>query len=437
MEKIYMEDNNSRKTRRGFDFSVVLSFTVAIFAIFSIATYGIFSFQGTSVSYAAPISDETQFTFMHANAQDDSGSNADRIVSFYVSPTGRKALQVPLFLANDASNYSNMVFCVEHNVDPPSHKTIACKDGVIDDSGLLYILSSSYSNNGSGVTNLPDNEDKKYVEAFVTQVSIWLYLYETKPTATRNGVYGLYDDNGTLDSSTLHDNVKVNYITQDELDVIMNTTTLDLQTNNGSRTIYDGDNIYNSYIRPLVNQAKAASAQKQFYITYNDQDKATITDDNKFYDSPLINVVGVPSGDLISYDVSLSGIEGAFLVDENKQEMSSTGIAPGKSFYVRFPVEKAPTEGVIKNLTIHAVGHFNTLTGNYFLAENNGVAYQKVITVTGATKDIADDEVIPFTGSGDTGMNAAQTVYFIGLIVLLCGVGIVYANAKPVEVKQQ
>ena len=30
-------------------------------------------------------------------------------------------------------------------------------------------------------------------------------------------------------------------------------------------------------------------------------------------------------------------------------------------------------------------------------------------------------------------MSAAQTIYFIGLIVLLCGVGIVYANAKPIE----
>lgn len=39
-------------------------------------------------------------------------------------------------------------------------------------------------------------------------------------------------------------------------------------------------------------------------------------------------------------------------------------------------------------------------------------------------------------GSPDTGMNAAQTIYFIGLIVLLCGVGIVYANTKPVESKQ-
>ena len=36
----------------------------------------------------------------------------------------------------------------------------------------------------------------------------------------------------------------------------------------------------------------------------------------------------------------------------------------------------------------------------------------------------------------DTGMNTTQTIYFIGLIVLLCGVGIVYANAKPVQVKQ-
>ena len=39
-------------------------------------------------------------------------------------------------------------------------------------------------------------------------------------------------------------------------------------------------------------------------------------------------------------------------------------------------------------------------------------------------------------GSPDTGMNAAQTIYFIGLIVLLCGLGIVYANTKPVESKQ-
>ena len=31
----------------------------------------------------------------------------------------------------------------------------------------------------------------------------------------------------------------------------------------------------------------------------------------------------------------------------------------------------------------------------------------------------------------DTGMGVAQAIYFMGLILLLSGVGIVYANAKP------
>ena len=35
----------------------------------------------------------------------------------------------------------------------------------------------------------------------------------------------------------------------------------------------------------------------------------------------------------------------------------------------------------------------------------------------------------------DTGISAGQTIYFVGLIVLLCGVGIIYANAKPTQVQ--
>ena len=54
-----------------------------------------------------------------------------------------------------------------------------------------------------------------------------------------------------------------------------------------------------------------------------------------------------------------------------------------------------------------------------------------------STKVIGSGLEISFVGSPDTGMNNAQTIYFIGLIILLCGVGIVYANAKPVEQKQQ
>ena len=51
-------------------------------------------------------------------------------------------------------------------------------------------------------------------------------------------------------------------------------------------------------------------------------------------------------------------------------------------------------------------------------------------------KTISKGTDVEFVGTDDTGMTTVQTIYFIGLIVLLCGVGIVYANAKPVQVKQ-
>ena len=49
-----MEENKDNKQKRGVvDFSVVLSFVVAIFAVISLAVFGIVSNQGTSISYAA------------------------------------------------------------------------------------------------------------------------------------------------------------------------------------------------------------------------------------------------------------------------------------------------------------------------------------------------------------------------------------------------
>ena len=42
---------------------------------------------------------------------------------------------------------------------------------------------------------------------------------------------------------------------------------------------------------------------------------------------------------------------------------------------------------------------------------------------------------LEIVGSPDTAMSSVQTIYFIGLVVLLCGIGIIYANAKPVEEK--
>ena len=74
------------------------------------------------------------------------------------------------------------------------------------------------------------------------------------------------------------------------------------------------------------------------------------------------------------------------------------------------------------------------LEGNYYTA--NSGEYQKVVTVTGTTKHFSNGVSFEVAPSPNTGVNKAQTIYFIGLVVLLCGIGIVYANAKPSESKQ-
>ena len=134
----------------------------------------------------------------------------------------------------------------------------------------------------------------------------------------------------------------------------------------------------------------------------------------------------------MTYDVTIKGVEGAYLVDAAGNKISATGLTADKEFWVRIPADKVGTATV--SVTVEATGHFNTLTGHFYEASTGN--YQRVVTVTGTTLDVSDGGTFEIIPTPDTGMNVAQTIYFIGLIVLLCGVGIVYANAKPVEIKQ-
>ena len=82
-----------------------------------------------------------------------------------------------------------------------------------------------------------------------------------------------------------------------------------------------------------------------------------------------------------------------------------------------------------------ATGTFRGYDGYYYRADGA----QTVSTVF--TTDVKNDTGLEFTLNytpevPSTGMNMAQSVYFIGLIVLLCGVGIIYANAKPKSQQQ-
>lgn len=411
MEKIYMEDHQKKNhNSKQLQYTVVLSFAVAIFALFSLASFTLATYGNHGgVSYALPLTDE-DFTMTYGKAD-----------GYNLSIQGGTLWFVPVYHANNNSDYP--VFCIEHNVNPGIDDDYS-KLGAITDTGLLYILSHSFANGKRLVTDA-NSEYSDYIETWVTQTAIWMYLYETDGTAKT-------DENSP------------NYIPSNLVEDAKATTKLtlyqrkfedgNLTDQKDPITIHDkGYNIYEKYVAGLVNDAINYSNVKHVTVQIS-EDPASIAEDKSFYQSPIVTVTGNPAEDLTSYDVTINGVEGAYLVDEAGNDLSPINIPSGTKFYVRVPADKVGTETT--KVTVNVQAHFTAVSGSIYTAAVGGDSLQKVVTVTDDVTYVLDGKEFTIIPTPPTGMNAVQTIYFIGLIVLLCGVGIVYANAKPVESKQ-
>ncbi len=383
-----MEENKNRN-RKVVDGSVVLSFVVAVFALISLVSVGF-----SQISYAAPTSGDDSFTFNVA------GGTAGEAKIFL---DGTSGYIVPVYYRdNDTTKH---VFCVEHGVDVHDGITYT-NGGTIDDYGLLYLLNNSYA---SGKEIITEGTNKEVANIYITQTAIWLYLYETHKD---------------LEDHSSHE------ISASELAVIQTaggTLTYNGGTESGDKSI-KVDNLY-LLIRGLVDQAKAADSSRQLSVAFGEGSISKV-DGVDYYQTPIVNVTSETSEQLKTFDVKVSGIDNVKVVDENGAEITAlNGLAKGTKFYIRIPADQVSSD--TKKLTVEVVGHFDSVVGNYYIADR----LQKVVTAKDSSVDINASDSIDVVGAPDTGMSTAQTIYFIGLIVLLCGVGIVYANAKPAESK--
>lgn len=383
-----MEENKNRN-RKVVDGSVVLSFVVAVFALISLVSVGF-----SQISYAAPTSGDDSFTFNVAGGTDGVAK---------ISLDGTSGYTVPVYYRdNDTTKH---VFCVEHKAGVDDGTTYT-NGGTIDDYGLLYLLNNSYA---SGKEIITEGTNKEVANIYITQTAIWLYLYETHKD---------------LDDHLSHE------ISASELAVIQTaggTLTYNGGTSLGDKSI-KVDNLY-SLIRGLVDQAKAADSSRQLSVAFGEGSISKV-DGVDYYQTPIVNVTSETSEQLKTFDVKVSGIDNVKVVDENGAEITAlNGLAKGTKFYIRIPADQVSSD--TKKLTVEVVGHFDSVVGNYYIADG----LQKVVTAQDTSVDINASDSIDVVGAPDTGMSTAQTIYFIGLIVLLCGVGIVYANAKPAESK--
>ena len=382
---------SQRKRKERINVGVLFSFVFSMLAVLSLSLYGIVNVQQSKVSYAAPTSvlDNDSFTFY---------VRPDVDLRVYQTSLA-DSFRVPMYYAD--SSYTIPVYCVEEQAPVDSNVTYN-KDNSIVDYGLLYLLNNTAVN---GVKVLPTGVSNAYTETAVTQLAIWMYQHEVG-----------------AENSTISDT---------DLNIIKNSQVIRYVENGTTEQNISVPNLYTTYIQPLVTKARSASSVKELEIVKENDDLVLNGD---WYSTSLIGVNSNSDG-FLSYDVSVNGIEGVRVVDAQGNEMTTTELPLDKKFKVLIP--KASVTTTSQNLSIGVKGKFNGLDGKYYTGvSRTGSALQKVVTVTGNIVYVEKGTSIEVVGAPDTANNAIQILYFIGLIILLSGVGIIYANAKPVQVKQ-
>lgn len=408
MEKIYIENNNKNKSFFNrlihSSISVKCSFLLALVTMFSVVfTPFVGGNGGTNTSYALPVaSSSLPDTFTSKLGTSEIRGN---ISGFYVND----------YYTND----NVQVFCLESDINF-STGTSYSKGQSITDYGLLYLMANSYPNVKFKTADGKDLDAN--LQTWITQVAIWIYQKEVGAA------------NNSLSAETI-----------EKIKTDTAVTVGDSLTEIGAG-LGTGKTLYSEYIDRLVKAAIANRniPNKSLKISF-ESDNVTLDESEKYYKTSLITVTGEPSDNFNGYRFELRNYpKGTMIFDENGNELDLTvrpistvsndtaiyvnNIDPGTKLYIKVPVDEITEEN--KTVDIYVVGSFTVYDGDYYVADGA----QTITSVKTVNSDIDTGKQITFNYTPDvpdTKTDVSQTVYFIGLLILLAGVGIIYANVLP------
>ena len=399
-----MENNQNKKNQSTFQqvfksqLSKKLSAFMVLVSFFSFLLIGV-----TNVSYAAV-----------TEIPEDTGLGE----SFTTSAPGTEIISntgFPILMYSTSNGIP--IFCLERDINYRGGITMSKKEQITD-QGLLYVMAHTFPH-----VKFKDSKGQQFpdeVQTWITQATIWQYLYETGAAnnATGSGSVANIENIKTAVSLSWDDEV------------------VGCRVDGCGAGATSQATFYDTYIAPIVANARQSNvtANGTIDISLANQEMS-ITEDEKYYQTSLVTITNSDPNNFVSGSLKVeiqSAPDGTILIDENGQQIETVNEKNTK-FYVRIPVESVTEEN--KSVLLHAEGTFRGYDGYYYKADGA----QTVSTVFTTDVKAFDDLDIPINYTPevpDTSMSIAQSVYFIGLVVLLCGVGIIYANAKPRQ-KQQ
>lgn len=424
MEKIYIEDNQgqnqskqSKRQKRSLQskVSIGLSFVLAFVAMTSIIAYGF----GVN-SFALP----------------EGATTSEFVDSFVVDSSSDQYLingpiaQYAVRLNRDAAG--NFIYCTEADVTVLDGHTYTKDESEITDQGLVFLLHYFY--NYKLVDSNNRDLDAK-ADAWAKQSAIWIYQHEigatnnsTKLTDTYVNQFKQETQLQEFDSTTsfytsaggaIYKTSKIN-----ATDLASNERTIE-QLVTKAKAIHNGKDSWNLFdikITKKTNNLTTVTKADTKEVEYFQTDEYTVSGSTALKSVALSLDKDAPKGT----EIYFVGSDKAATADELKS------VAPGTKFYVRVPGNAlGNTEKV--TVKVLADGTFEGIVAfAYRSAGSQTLA--KVGTVNSPKQTGVDFEI---TKVPDTGISAAQSIYFVGLIILIAGVGIIYANVKPSKLQQQ
>ena len=316
------------------------------------------------------------------------------------------------FLSND-SNY--LLYCSDRN-NPNIDNAVTLTKGNQMDYKIAYVLTHGYNKQylmedgfsevleqgSSSGTETAQARGKDMVNLWITQAAIWNLQNSFTSTELNNepirytlsdiGYYRLTSGSGNLSSAKLW-----------------------------------------QYVEALVDGANNSKDPSTATLSVTGDTNWTKSDN--ISKSGLITVAS--SNDLAklaTYSISLENApEGTKIYTEDGTDITdnSSDIAANKKIYITIDNSKIDKTKEY-NFKINATGNI-IYDAAYQYVDNsnqcNGVACQPSVLVGPTTKNIAgalDFKIVP-----DTASSLSKTLYYIGFIILLSGVGIIYANIRP------
>ena len=394
MEKIYMHDNQKQKIRRarkrGSSVTAVLVAVVAVAALIAVG-FGQISFaipeEGVTLGNEFISAEPDVATMIY-------GENSRFGVNQLLTKDGKP------------------VFCIERDITYKGDLKYVKSERVLD-SGLLYLMSNIYPNKKimDGATELPLG-----VQVWLSQSAVWIY-------ASING----YENNTEMTADVMEKILLETQLYDKDMNVVAKIDDDDIAAGHSSLMGKYG------IFKLLQDAQKLGTAPSNSLNVTKKSEGVSMTSDGKFYQTDYIEVVGTVLSESIGtfngYELKTKNApEGTMIIDKDGNEIKDvTNLAPGTKFAFKIPVEKVTEEK--KKIEVNVLGSFDSYAADIYVADTS----QTVTSVSKVNNNLSVplDVDLNYTPTGpDTALDNSATLYIIGLILLLSGLGIFYTSAK-------